>query len=183
MQVTVDVEKRTIVGRAATYGVISSPVKDTPDGPVYKEVIAKGAFKKSLEINADILSFKEHDPKMILGRTSAGTLTVQEQDDGLYVAISIPQTTFGNDLLESVNRGDINGFSFGFKPTKSRVITVNGEKIIERQEVTLIEVSPTARPAYSGTEMALRSVINNDYNLEAQIQRHKFNEFISNSKQ
>lgn len=185
-----DKEKRTIVGRAATFGVISNPVRDTPNGAIYKEVIAKGAFKRSLETNKDVMSFKEHDPKMILGRTSAGTLQVEEREDGLYVNISIPNTTYGNDLLESVSRGDINGFSFGFKPTKSRVYSRNDEKIVERQEVTLIEVSPTARPAYNGTEMNLRSEgevwevepseATPDINtLNAQKQRQRFNEFIN----
>ena len=191
MQMTTDKEKRTIIGRAATFGVISSPVKDSPNGTVYKEVIAKGAFKRSLETNKDVMSFKEHDPKMILGRTSAGTLKIEERDDGLYVEISVPNTSYGNDLLESINRGDVSGFSFGFKPIKSRVFSRDGEKIVERTEVSIIEVSPTARPAYSGTEMNLRSegevweevlpeVIPNTNILNAQKQRnnHSFNEYL-----
>lgn len=189
MSVSADKEKRTISGRAATFGVISSPVKDSPNGVVYKETIAKGAFKRSLETNKDVMSFKEHDPKMILGRTSAGTLSIEERDDGLYVDINVPNTSYGNDLLESVSRGDINGFSFGFKPIKSRVFSRSGEKIVERTEVSLIEVSPTARPAYSGTEMNLRSegevweeeipTVTEDTNsLNAQKQRNSFNEFL-----
>lgn len=157
MDIVVDTAKRTIIGRAATFGVLSKPVKDSPAGVVYKETIAKGAFKRSLESGKDIMSFKEHDTKMILGRLSANTLKVEERDDGLYVEINVPNTTFGNDLLESVSRKDITGFSFGFKPVKSRTYTRGDEKIVERVDVDLIEVSPTARPAYDGTEMNLRS--------------------------
>lgn len=157
MNVAVDTEKRTIIGRAASYGVLSKPIKDSPNGVIYKEMIAKGAFKRSLESGKDIMSFKEHDPKMILGRLSANTLKVEEREDGLYVEISVPNTSFGNDLLESVNRRDITGFSFGFKPIKSRTFTRGDEKIVERVDVELVEVSPTARPAYEGTDMNLRS--------------------------
>ena len=103
------------------------------------------------------MSFKEHDPKMILGRVSANTLKVEEREDGLYVEINVPNTSFGNDLLESVNRRDITGFSFGFKPIKSRTFTRGDEKIVERVDVELVEVSPTARPCYENTEMNLRS--------------------------
>lgn len=190
MDVAVDAEKRTIVGRAATFGTLSSPVKDSPTGAVYKETIAKGAFKRSLESGKDILSFKEHDNKMILGRRSANTLKVEERDDGLYVEINVPNTTFGNDLLESVNRKDITGFSFGFKPIKSRTYTVGTEKIVERVDVELIEVSPTARPAYDGTEMNLRSdgeVWESDEQLkpdeataEAYKQKLRFQQFVMN---
>ena len=189
MQMTADKEKRTITGRAATFGVISNPVKDSPNGVLYKEVIAKGAFKRSLETNKDVMSFKEHDPKMILGRMSAGTLNVEERDDGLYVEINVPDTSYGNDLLVSAARGDINGFSFGFKPTKSRTYTRAGEKIVERTEVALIEVSPTARPAYTGTELNVRSEgeiweeetsePQPDQNtINAMKQRHRFNDFM-----
>ena len=119
MDISADVEKRTIVGRAVTFGELSSPIKDKQTGVLYKEVIAPGAFKRSLELRPDVVSFKEHDPKMILGRVSAGTLKLEERDNGLYVSIDVPNTTYGNDLLESVKRGDIKGFSFGFKESLS----------------------------------------------------------------
>jgi len=190
MDVAVDTTKRTITGRAASFGVLSKAIKDSPTGPVYKETIAKGAFKRSLDTGKDIMSFKEHDTKMILGRISANTLKVEERDDGLYVEISVPNTTFGNDLLESVNRKDITGFSFGFKPIKSRTYTRGDEKIVERVDVELVEVSPTARPAYDGTEMNLRSdgeVWESDEQLkpdeataEAYKQKQRFQTFVMN---
>lgn len=188
MEVQADTEKRTIVGRAASFGVVSKPIKDSPNGTAYKEVIAKGAFKRSIESGKDIFAFKEHDAKMVLGRTSANTLKVEEREDGLYVEISVPNTTFGNDLLESVSRKDINGFSFGFKPIKSRTYTRSDEKIVERMDVELVEVSPTARPAYTGTEMNLRSEGDvwemetnaNTNELEAYKTKQRFYDFVMN---
>lgn len=156
-QVSSEKDKRKIYGRAVTFGAMSKPVKDSARSTVYKEIIAPGAFTRSLQNNPDVMAFKEHDPKMILGRVSAGTLSVREENDGLYVEIDVPNTSYGNDLLESVSRGDISGFSFGFRPIKSRTYSRSGEKIVERVEVDLVEVSPTARPAYNETEMNLRS--------------------------
>jgi HK97 family phage prohead protease len=124
---------------------------------IYKEVIARGAFTESLKNNPDVMAFKEHDTKMILGRVSAGTLSLRDEEDGLYVEIVVPNTSYGNDLLESVNRGDIKGFSFGFKPKKSKTYRRGDEKIVERVEIDLVEVSPTARPAYNESEMNLRT--------------------------
>lgn len=187
MEITADVEKRTIVGRAVTFGQVSGLLKDKTTGVKYKEVIAPGAFKRSLELRPDVVSFKEHDPKMILGRVSAGTLKVEERDNGLYVSIDVPNTTYGNDLLESVKRGDIKGFSFGFNPIRSKAVIRNGEKVIERSEVVLLEVSPTAMPAYSGTELNLRSEgdvwedATASNALNAHRQRHAFTEFINSN--
>lgn len=158
MEISTDLEKRTIVGRAINYNKMSKPIRDSANGPLYTEIIAPGALKRSLETNKDILSFKDHNRGMLLGRTSSGTMKLRDTDAGLEIELNVPDTTYGNDLLEQVKRGDVTGFSFGFKPLKSRTYNRDNGKVVERTEIDLRSVDPVCEPAYDGTMMNLRSV-------------------------
>jgi HK97 family phage prohead protease len=113
VDVTVDSEKRTIVGRSLPYNSLSNKLR-TVNGDTFNEVILPGAIDDSLKVN-DIMAFAHHKSELILGRLSAGTLRLDNRADGLYCEISVPATTYGNDLLISAARGDLNGFSFGFQ--------------------------------------------------------------------
>jgi HK97 family phage prohead protease len=150
-----DKEKRTITGRAVVYNSMSKVLR-TSTGVEFREVILPGALRTSLE-NNDILAYKEHDPAMLLGRRSAGTLRLIDKEDALEVEIDVPETSYGNDLLVSAARGDIKGFSFGFNSPKARHYTRGSEKIREISELNLGEVSVVSSPAYPSTTMSLRN--------------------------
>jgi HK97 family phage prohead protease len=151
--VKVDKDKRTIVGRAIVYNSMSNELR-TSTGDKFKEVIMPGALRESLA-NNDILAFKEHNPAYLLGRKSAGTLSLEDRADGLYVKIDVPETSYGNDTLISAERGDLRGFSFGFNTPKSRNYIRSGEKIREIESLNLREVSVVANPAYNETTLSV----------------------------
>jgi HK97 family phage prohead protease len=151
--VKVDKDKRTIVGRAIVYNSMSNELR-TSTGDKFKEVIMPGALRESLA-NNDILAFKEHNPAYLLGRKSAGTLSLEDRADGLYVKIDVPETSYGNDTLVSAERGDLRGFSFGFNTPKSRNYIRSGEKIREIESLNLREVSVVANPAYNETTLSV----------------------------
>ena len=154
--VAVDMEKRTIVGKAIPFESFSSEMRGT-DGVRFKEIIKPDAIMNSLAKN-DIVAFKEHNPEMILGRASAGTLRMEKRSDGLYVAIDVPNTTYGNDLLVSAERKDIGGFSFGFGNAKgTRSVGKDGVSTMTINDMDLREVSVTSMPAYPSTNLSLRS--------------------------
>lgn len=128
----------------------------------FVEVIRRGAFAQSLEEN-DIRALHNHNDDMVIGRTSAGTLRLSEDERGLAAEMDLPDTTFARDLKVSVERGDINGMSFGFR------VRPEGQQISEREDgiilrelrnIELIEVSTTPFPAYPETEVAQRSIRN-----------------------
>lgn len=126
----------------------------------FREIIRKGAFKNSLEEGADVRALVGHDTARIIGRASAQTLSIEEDDTGLRVEIDLPNTTEGRDLAESVRRGDIDGMSFGFNVTSDRWTFSDDGEPDEREllGIELFEVSAVTFPAYPDTTLAKRSL-------------------------
>jgi len=127
----------------------------------FKEKIAQGAFRKTLQ-TADVRALFNHDPNYVLGRTSAKTLELEENNTGLRVSITPPGTQWANDLLVSINRGDVNQMSFGF-----RVIDDEWQDKpsgIQRviREVDLFDVSAVTFPAYPQTSVQLRDMLHSE---------------------
>lgn len=141
---------RTVAGYAAVFG------ETTDIGGYFREVIAPGAFTKTLQ-GADVRAYFDHDPGRVLGRKSAGTLRLSEDAKGLAVEIDLPDTTDGRDVQELVRRGDVSGMSFGFMVTKQEWDETGDIPTRTIKEVVLREVSIVSEPAYDGTSVALRS--------------------------
>jgi hypothetical protein len=89
---------------------------------------------------------------MVLGSTRAGTLTLKEDEVGLRVIASLPDTTYGRDAKVSIQRGDVTGFSFGFTvPAGGDSWSADGSERTLKS-VRLMEVSTgVAFPAYPST--------------------------------
>lgn len=139
--------KLTLTGHAA---VFNSPTRI--DG--FDEVVRPGAFTKTL-LRGDALMLWNHDPsRPPLGRVSAGTLRLAEDDRGLRVELDPP--TSASDIVEAVERRDVTGMSFGFTVPKGgdRWTERNGRKLRELLEVNLIETSIVVWPAYAATEIS-----------------------------
>ena len=126
-------------------------------GP-FVEKIRPGAFAASLGSGKDIRALVDHDPAKILGRTSAGTLRLGENDRGLWVSVDLPDTSYARDLAASVKRGDIKGMSFGFRvaPGGETFTKENGRTVRTLSAIDLFEVTATSVPAYSATALSVR---------------------------
>ena len=123
----------------------------------FTEVIAPGAFASALEPGADVLCLRDHDQKILLGRTKSRTLTLHDSPEGLRFSVNLPNTTQAADLIESVERGDLDANSFGFLCERDRWTGGAGTAVRTLQQVTLFEISPCSFPAYSASSVALRS--------------------------
>lgn len=90
---------------------------DYPLWPGATEQVAPGAFAKSLAGDygeCDVRALANHDTTLVLGRTTAGTLTLREDAHGLYGTIQInEQDTDAMNLYARVQRGDVSQCSFG----------------------------------------------------------------------
>lgn len=120
----------------------------------FRESIAPGAFKKSLEDKDDVRALFNHDPNLVLGRSTSGTLELKEDEHGLWCRIMPPDTALGRDLVALIERGDISQMSFGFYIEAEEAVREEGEKthfIIKRAK--LFDVSPVTFPAYPQTEI------------------------------
>lgn len=141
------VEGRQLVGLAAPFNA-ETRIAD------FWEVIAPGAFTRTLSEGRDILALVDHDPGKVLGRTRSGSLELSETERGLEFRVTLPDTTTGNDLRALAQRGDLGGVSFGFTATRD---SWDGERRT-LEEVELHEISIVqAFPAYGETTVSLRN--------------------------
>lgn len=144
--------KRTLVGYAIVYD--SPTLIGDPDWG-FTEIIAPGAADAA--IKGDIRALVDHDTGRVIGRTKPGTLRLASDAKGVAVEIDVPDTTDGNDLWVSVQRGDISGMSFLFRALKQEWDDTTDPETRTVTELELYEVSAVAFPAYEDSELSTRS--------------------------
>ena len=71
-----------LAGVAVAYDVLSSDLGG------FRERIARGAFTRALNEKQNVVCLFNHDQNFVLGRTTSGTLSLQDGDGRL--AISLP---------------------------------------------------------------------------------------------
>ncbi len=138
------------------------------------EQIDQEAFVNTLK-NDDIRALVNHDTSLVLGRTTAGTLTLNTDERGLFGSILINrQDQDAMNLYERVKRGDVSQCSFGFDIIRQEIEEEeDGKVIFTLKEVKLYEVSVVTFPAYEETEVSARK---KDY----EVIRQKKNELWRN---
>lgn len=143
-------EGNTIRGYAAVYNSDSEWM-----GGFYEQIEA-GAFDGVLD--NDVRAYFNHDENLLLGRVSSGTLRISTDKRGLFYEVDLPNTTYANDLVELMKRGDVNQSSFAFLIEKDRWEQRGGTtyRIIEKVS-RLLDVSPVAQPAYPDATSELKT--------------------------
>lgn len=129
-------------------------------GGEFIEVIAPGAFTRTLRENKDVRALRNHDPNLILARGKNGTLRLTQDDEGLAFDLDLNlEGSLGRDTKADVERGDIDGCSFGFYVREEKIEQRKGEPLLRTLlDIELIEVSPAVTfPAYDSTSVAVRS--------------------------
>jgi uncharacterized protein len=144
-----------ISGHAAVFDQLSL------DLGFFKEKIARGAFSNTLD--ADVRALFNHDSNFVLGRTTNDTLKLNEDSIGLKMDIKPPNTSWAKDLMTSIERGDIDQASFGFRVLKQSWSedTEQDELIRTVEEVELFDVSVVTFPAFPQTDVQLREIKKN----------------------
>jgi len=160
-----------MLGRSATkfetrVNTTNFEVRETPDGMVFEgyasvfnsrsenlggftEFVAPGAFTRSLKSRNDVKLLWNHDAGQVLGSTRAKTMTLTEDNRGLKVSATLPNTQLGRDTAELIRTGIIDSMSFGFNVIKDSWNSEGNERTLNA--VRLFEVSIVAFPAYAGT--------------------------------
>lgn len=153
--------KRTIVG-AIKYDSESHAMRDWY-GDEFVETIAPGAFSEFMKESRTIALWC-HRTDQILGNTNSGTLRLFDGATELRFECDLPSSSWGNDALESVQRGDVDGVSFGFNVRTNgdrwSKLEKDGKTLYKRTilNATLPEVSLTPFAAYPENEVSVRSL-------------------------
>lgn len=145
-----DGEEKRIEGY---FAVFNSNYQIAPD---MSESVAPGAFTETL--GSDVRALIDHETMYVLGRTTAGTLQLREDDTGLWGSILInPNDQDAMNLWHRVERGDVNQCSFGFDILEEETEFLDDGSVhwtIKR--VKLYEVSVCTFPAYAETSVEAR---------------------------
>lgn len=124
----------------------------------FVESISKGAFKNAiLNSKHDIDFLAEHDKSKLLASTRNGSLSLTEDDNGLFMEAEIAPTSWGQDIYTLIKSGLYKNMSFGFKVIKDewkKVKTGLYERVIK--DLDLLEVSVVKNPAYASSTIEAR---------------------------
>jgi HK97 family phage prohead protease len=157
------------------YGaVFDSPTRiDSWEG-TFDEVLARGAFRKSIREN--IPKFQFDHGRSVFGSLPCGVISdIREDDNGLFVTARMGASWFWEPLREAVGSGAVDGMSFRFSVVREEWRDAEG-KIVKPEdlnealwsgsrgvlmrtlkEVKVAEVGPVVWPAYTDTTASLRS--------------------------
>ncbi len=81
----------------------------------FREMVRPGAFTRVLSENPDVICAYNHDWSDVLGRTTNGTLSLNETDKSLeYRAEINPEDPEAVSVYQKVKRGDVPQASFAF---------------------------------------------------------------------
>jgi uncharacterized protein len=143
-------------------------------GP-FREVFRRGAFARALREKQDTVCWYQHGTgaPLPLGRTTSGTLTLQEDGKGLAFLCELPPTQAATDLAASVERGDVHQMSFAFRvaPSGRERWTDHPGKppLREVLDADLTDVSPVVFPAYASTSVGVRRDPGKDHRADLEL--------------
>tara|TARA_Y100000593_G_scaffold19572_2_gene39181 strand:+ start:3323 stop:4189 length:867 start_codon:yes stop_codon:yes gene_type:complete len=172
VRLTSDGEKNKITGTAVVFyreGEKGTEYDLAGYGlPGVKERIMPGALKRvlgrsqggTLDRNQDVYAAVNHSPDLVFARTTAGTLKLSVDDEGLHYEATPAATTVGKDAIENARAGNFGGSSFAFSVAKGGdKWTKDGEtEVREIHKIdALVDVSPVTAPAYKATSVNARS--------------------------
>lgn len=138
----------TLTGYAAVF--------DSPSEPLpWTEFVKRGAFTKTLKDGADVRLLIDHEG-IPLARTKSGTLSLIEDERGLFVEAELdPSNPDAARVISAMRRGDMNQMSFAFRTIKDAWAKDRSTR--DLKEVQLYDVSIVTFPAYEETVAELRS--------------------------
>lgn len=110
-------------------------------------------------ISGDVRALIDHETRLVIGRTKAGTLTLRVDSHGLWGSIEINENdSDAMNLWYRVQRGDVDQCSFGFDILEERTDWSDDGNTVHwtLMRVKLYEVSCVTFPAYEDTSVSAR---------------------------
>jgi HK97 family phage prohead protease len=145
----------TLTGYAA---VFNSPTRIANYEGDFTEVVAPGAFKRSINAHKPVIQF-DHGTHPVIGSVPIASIKeLREDERGLYIEARLFDNWMTEPLRDAINGEAITGMSFRFSVVKDTWTRAGGEHVRTLKEVKLYELGPVVHPAYLDTSVALRSL-------------------------
>jgi hypothetical protein len=135
-------------GYAAVFNDSSVPLP-------FKESIAPGAFRKTLSETPDVRLLVNHEG-LPLARAKNGTLTLSEDDRGLYFSAELADTQEARDIHTLIARGDVDQMSFAFRVIRQKWSEDRSRRVLTEVSLSDGDVSVVTYPAYPTTSVEAR---------------------------
>jgi HK97 family phage prohead protease len=157
-----DPSERVIEGIAVPFGQVVA-VRDSADGPVYRETIARGATDglDPVSVLLDYLTdppapYNTHQGSRLAGRGVESETT----ETGLRMGFRVARTSAGDELLELAREGILTDMSVMFAPRTHRR---RDDGVLERTAIDIHRVTIVPKGAYSGAQItAVRAASETD---------------------
>lgn len=156
------VESRTITGTAIVFNSQSELLSE--EGIRFYEVIVPEAVSPELISKSDIVMLYNHEKDAgVLARSKkgTGTLSVNITETGVDFSFDAPKSPIGDNILESVKRGDLDACSFAFTVKSGNDVWQRVGDFYQRtinKIEQLYDFSIVVNPAYSETACAARGL-------------------------
>jgi HK97 family phage prohead protease len=145
----------TLTGYAA---VFNSPTRISSYEGEFVEQIAPGAFRHTLRNGKPVMQFDHGQHPLIGSLPIASIRKLKEDARGLYVEARVFDNWLTEPLRDAIREQAISGMSFRFSVVKDTwERPTKGDPVRTLNEVRLYELGPVVHPAYSDTDVALRS--------------------------
>lgn len=143
-----------VTGLGIPYGVWSEDIGG------FVERFAAGSVSESM-VADDWRGIYNHNSDCVLGRVSAGTLTLREEPEGVHYSAFPPiEAHWVPGMIASIKRGDIRENSFRFYASSEHVLWEEKDGTLWRTilKASIRELGPQVFPAYTETNVEVRSV-------------------------
>lgn len=125
---------------------------------VFREKIERGAFSEAIGRDEVVFLFN-HNSDTVMARTSAGNLSLSEDERGLKISATLSDDDPDTQRLSAKMRaGNVNKMSFAFLPEVEEWDDSGDMPVRTIKRAALYDVSAVTEPAYDGTEIGLRSL-------------------------
>ena len=125
------------------------------------ETFEPGCFTKTVREkrgeNNDITFNRDHDNKLLLARTSNGTLRPRVDDQYGYAEADMGPYSYARDVVLALERRDLTGMSFAFDMlTWEWSLADDGNDLLTHREAELFDIAVVGMPANVDTDASLR---------------------------
>ena len=140
-------------------GSVSEVLTNPADGRQFRETILPHVFGEAVNEAQRVDFLYQHDKLAVLSSTENQSLSLVEDNNGLFMRATISETSWGKDTYQLIQDGIIKGMSFGMVVVDSNwAVCEDGLPLRMINQIKLYEVSAVRNPAYRSSTIEARDI-------------------------